>query len=208
MSEHDIIYFSTTNNTYHSLLVKNPLVCSLRLNWLQSSQKNLLLILQKSSLQGLLRSYPAVRVVLQHITQQLNLTVSQSFLWSYLDSTLTVQHQHFVLILPWEQSLAIYQLVVDSSETEHITGQTQTNIMQVSNFKNFGSNIAWSSAPDKDVRFLVDISGESKVDYFDSLAICRNNNILRFNVPMNNSLFVKLSQSTEQPLHDASALLH
>ena len=126
--------------------------------------------------------------MLKHTAQKFQLSICRGLSGSYLDSALTIEVQDFVLVFSREEGLAIDEVVVDGSKAEHVAFDSQTNIIHIFDFEDFRSHKARSSAPDKDISRLVNVSGQTKINNFDHITVVRHNNVLRFDVPMHNSL--------------------
>ena len=84
--------------------------------------------------------------------------------------------------------MAIDEVVVYGSKAEHVTLDSQTNIIHIFDLEDFRSYKARSPAPDKDISRLVDVSGQTKINNFDHITVIRHNNVLRFDVPVHNSM--------------------
>jgi hypothetical protein len=82
--------------------------------------------------------------------------------------------------------LAVYELIVDSSQAEHVALKAEPGFLSVPDFKDLRGHKARSAAPDENISRFVDVSGQSEVYDFDGLAVIRNDNILRFEIPVNN----------------------
>ena len=183
-----IIFVYLYEKDIRSLFVKNPLICALRFDWLQGSQENVFSLLKEGAFESFFWRYSTNWVVFKHAAQKFQLSISCGLSGSYLDSALTIEVENFVLVFSREERLSIDEVIVDGSKTEHITLNSQTNIIHILDLEDFRSHKARSSAPDKDISRLVNVSGQTKINNFDHITVVRHNNVLRFDVPMHNSL--------------------
>jgi hypothetical protein len=85
-----------------------------------------------------------------------------------------------------------YHLVKDRTQAKHITDGRKYGFLVVTDTQNLWSYIARCSTSDKNVGLKIGLGGKTKVHNFYVKAILRNENVVRLEIPVKNSLFVHL----------------
>ena len=96
----------------------------------------------------------------------------------------------------------------NDAQAEHVADRSVL-CFQVFQVDDFWGNVAWSTAPYKEVLFLISVSSQPKVsDYAVKIAIFSEENILWLEIPVHDVFGVHGFQSHANTFHDGFYFLH